>query len=61
VDIQIDIQAKISMQGHATIHIEIHIRGTPMDYPHFHGNQYSIINFYNYPFGFPWISMNIHA
>jgi len=60
VDIHIDIQKWIFMQGHPAMDIRkqyISINGCPFlwisvfNYPYLHG----------YPFGYPWISMDIHA
>jgi len=60
VDIHIDTQARISIQGHSAMDIRkelIPING----YPCFYGYQSYYLCFYGYPFGYPWISMDIHA
>ena len=56
VDIQIDIQAGVSMQGHSALHIHewtghLFLWISVFNYPCFYG----------YPFGYPWISTDIHG
>jgi len=60
VDIHIDIQARISMQGYSEM--DIHTINIHKWIPMF--LWISVLSypcFYGYPFGYPWISMDIHA
>jgi len=60
VDIHIDIQAGVSMQGHYAIDIrkqQISMNG----FPCFMDISFQLSMFYGYPFVYPWISMDIHA
>jgi len=60
VDIHIDIQAWISMHGYSAMGI----RKQKISIMDIHVLRMSVFNypcFYGYPFGYPCISMDIHA